>query len=96
MVILTVRKFISSTVPTYMAEMGIMKEQRGPEVAIQCAWLITGIAIAYWIDFGFTRTQHQISWVRILRQLLPLRRHAADIEQSASPLHSRLSLLSSP
>ncbi|PMD54417.1 putative sugar transporter STL1 [Hyaloscypha bicolor E] len=54
--------FISSTVPTYMAEMGIMKEQRGPEVAIQCAWLITGIAIAYWIDFGFTRTQHQISW----------------------------------
>jgi hypothetical protein len=46
-----------------MAEMGITKEQRGPEVAIQCAWLITGIAIAYWIDFGFTRTQHQISWV---------------------------------
>jgi len=30
-----------------MGEMGITKEKRGLEVAIQCAWLITGIAIAY-------------------------------------------------
>ncbi|KAL7904433.1 putative sugar transporter STL1 [Trichoderma velutinum] len=53
---------ISSTVPTYMAEMGIESSQRGPEVAKQCAWLITGIAIAYWIDFGFTRMDNQLSW----------------------------------
>jgi hypothetical protein len=43
--------------------MSITAVQRGPEVAVQCAWLITGIAIAYWIDFGFTRTTSQVSWV---------------------------------
>lgn len=29
--------------------MGTEASQRGPEVAKQCAWLITGIAIAYWV-----------------------------------------------
>ncbi|KAG0645448.1 Sugar transporter STL1 [Hyphodiscus hymeniophilus] len=54
--------FISSTVPTYMAEMSIESKERGPEVAVQCVWLISGIAVAYWIDFGFTRLDTQISW----------------------------------
>lgn len=29
--------------------MGTEASQRGPEVAKQCAWLITGIAVAYWV-----------------------------------------------
>jgi len=31
-----------------MAEMSIENKERGPEVAIQCSYLIFGIAIAYW------------------------------------------------
>jgi hypothetical protein len=49
-----------------MAEMSIESKERGPEVAIQCSWLITGIAIAYWVDFGFLQLNggngNQISW----------------------------------
>jgi hypothetical protein len=44
--------------------MSIDSKERGPEVAVQCAWLISGIAVAYLIDFGFTRLDSQISWVR--------------------------------
>ncbi|KHN98993.1 General substrate transporter [Metarhizium album ARSEF 1941] len=54
--------FISCTVPTYMAEMSINPKQRGPEIAIQCAVLISGIALAYWVAFGFTRMDNQLSW----------------------------------
>lgn len=36
--------FISCTVPTYMAEMSITSKERGPEVAVQCIWLISGVA----------------------------------------------------
>ncbi|KNG48354.1 sugar transporter stl1 [Stemphylium lycopersici] len=54
--------FISCTVPTYMAEMSIEAAQRGPEVAFTCCLLISGIPIAYWIDFGFTRMTNQVSW----------------------------------
>lgn len=54
--------FISCTVPTYMAEMSIESKERGPEVAVQCVWLISGVALAYWVDFGFTRLDSQISW----------------------------------
>lgn len=31
-----------------MAEMSIESGERGPEVAIQCIYLINGAAIAYW------------------------------------------------
>ena len=55
--------FISCSVPTYMAEMSIDSKERGPEVAVQCVWLISGVALAYWIDFGFTRMTNQVSWV---------------------------------
>lgn len=54
--------FISSSSPTYMAEMSITASERGPEVAQQCSWLIFGIAVAYWIDYGFVQLNSQISW----------------------------------
>lgn len=54
--------FISCTVPTYMAEMSIDPKERGPEVAFTCCLLITGIPIAYWLDYGFTRMTNQVSW----------------------------------
>ncbi len=54
--------FISCSVPTYMAEMSIDSKERGPEVAIQCIWLICGVALAYWFDFAFTRMDNQVSW----------------------------------
>jgi hypothetical protein len=44
------------------AEMSIDSKERGPEVAVQCVWLISGVALAYWIDFGFTRMSNQVSW----------------------------------
>lgn len=46
---------IASAVPTYMAEMSLEAKERGPEVSYQLALLITGIPIAYWIDFGFVQ-----------------------------------------
>ena len=54
--------FISCTVPTYMAEMSVEAKERGPEVAFTCCLLISGIPIAYWIDFAFTRMDNQASW----------------------------------
>jgi len=54
--------FISCSVPTYMAEMSIESKERGPEVAIQCGFLISGCALAYWLDFAFTRMTNQVSW----------------------------------
>lgn len=53
---------ISCTIPTYMSEMSIESKERGPEVAIQCIWLISGVALGYWMDFGFTRMTNQVSW----------------------------------
>ncbi|KAH6632880.1 general substrate transporter [Boeremia exigua] len=54
--------FISCTIPTYQVEMSTETEGRGPNVAVTCVWLVSGAAIAYWIDFGFTRMTNQISW----------------------------------
>ncbi|KAJ6092307.1 hypothetical protein N7467_004276 [Penicillium canescens] len=54
--------FISCAVPTYMAEMSITEKERGPEVAFQCIFLVSGCAFAYWVDFGFTRLDNQFSW----------------------------------
>lgn len=52
--------FISCSVPTYMAEMSIESKERGPEVSIQCIWLISGVALAYWIDFGVAQSTMQL------------------------------------
>lgn len=46
--------------------MSITTKQRGPEVGLQCIFLVGGCAVAYWVDFGFTRMDNQISWVRSL------------------------------
>lgn len=53
---------ISATVSTYMSEVSIDKKERGPQVAIQCIYLINGVALAYWVDFGFNRLNMQVSW----------------------------------
>ncbi|KAF5636946.1 sugar transporter STL1 [Fusarium sp. NRRL 25303] len=54
--------FISCSIPTYQAEMSTEQEERGPAVAVTCVFLVAGAALAYWIDFGFTRMGNQISW----------------------------------
>jgi hypothetical protein len=56
-------QFISCAIPTYQAEMSTRVEERGPDVAVTCIFLVSGAAIAYWVDFGFTRMSNQISWV---------------------------------
>ncbi|CAK3991548.1 MFS general substrate transporter [Lecanosticta acicola] len=53
---------ISATVPTYMSETTIKTSQRGPQVAIQCVYLIWGVALAYWVDLGMTQLDSQASW----------------------------------
>ncbi|KAL2112381.1 hypothetical protein VUR80DRAFT_7736 [Thermomyces stellatus] len=54
--------FISCSIPTYQAEMGTENIERGPHVAVTCCFLVSGAAIAYWVDFGFTRMDNQVSW----------------------------------
>ncbi|KAI9168090.1 substrate transporter [Paramyrothecium foliicola] len=54
--------FISCSIPTYQAEMALEDTQRGPDVAVTCIFLVSGAAVAYWVDFGFTRLTTQISW----------------------------------
>ncbi|KAJ5515018.1 Major facilitator superfamily domain general substrate transporter [Penicillium fimorum] len=44
------------------AEMSLTEKERGPEVAFQCIFLVSGCAFAYWVDFGFTRLVNQLSW----------------------------------
>ncbi|RFU34871.1 hypothetical protein B7463_g1442, partial [Scytalidium lignicola] len=53
---------VSSTVPMYLAEMSTEAKERGPQVAVTCALLISGVALAYWIDLGFTQLDSQVSW----------------------------------
>lgn len=53
---------ISCAVLTYMSEMSITKSERGLEAANQSIWLIGGVALAYWLDFGFTQMDNQVSW----------------------------------
>lgn len=43
--------------------MSIEARERGPEVAINCSALLLGVALSYWVSFGFTRMTNQISWV---------------------------------
>ncbi|KAJ5987925.1 hypothetical protein N7481_003135 [Penicillium waksmanii] len=44
------------------SEMSIEARERGPEVAINCSALLLGVALSYWVSFGFTRMTNQISW----------------------------------
>lgn len=43
--------------------MSIEVKERGPDVAYMCIYLVGGCAFAYWLDFGFTRMDNQLSWV---------------------------------
>ncbi|KAF2636797.1 MFS transporter [Massarina eburnea CBS 473.64] len=53
---------ISSAVPTYLSETGTEIGDRGPANALNAALLISGVPLAYWIDFGFTKMYTQASW----------------------------------
>ncbi|KAF2149098.1 putative sugar transporter STL1 [Myriangium duriaei CBS 260.36] len=54
---------IASAVPTYMAEMSLEARERGPEVSYQLALLITGVALAYWVDLGFVQGLDKHPWL---------------------------------
>lgn len=54
---------IASAVPTYMAEMSLEAGERGPEVSYQLALLISGVALAYWIDLGFVQGLEANPWL---------------------------------
>lgn len=54
---------IASAVPTYMAEMSLEARERGPEVSYQLALLITGVALAYWVDLGFVSGLDKHPWL---------------------------------
>lgn len=53
---------VSCSVITYMSEMSIHNYDRGKAAATLNIWLIGGVALAYWLDFGFTRMENQASW----------------------------------
>lgn len=53
---------ISSAVPTYLAETGSEIGDRGPANAFNAILLITGVPIAYWVDYGFIQMDNQASW----------------------------------
>ncbi|KAF2224501.1 putative sugar transporter STL1 [Elsinoe ampelina] len=54
---------IASAVPTYMAEMSLEAKERGPEISYQGALLITGVALAYWVDLGFVQGLEEHPWL---------------------------------
>ena len=45
-----------------MSETGIEIGDRGPANAFNAILLITGVPIAYWVDYGFTKMNNQASW----------------------------------
>lgn len=53
---------ISSSVPTYLNECGSKITDRGPANALSAMFVISGVPIAYWLDYGFVQWHHQASW----------------------------------
>ncbi|SMY18999.1 unnamed protein product [Zymoseptoria tritici ST99CH_1A5] len=53
---------ISSAVPTYLSETGVEIGDRGPANALNAILLISGVPLAYWVDYGFTMMDTQASW----------------------------------
>lgn len=43
--------------------MSLTAKERGPEVSYQLALLITGIALAYWVDLGFVQGLDEHIWL---------------------------------
>ena len=46
-----------------MAEMSLEANQRGPEISYQLALLISGVALAYWVDLGFVQGLGAHPWL---------------------------------
>lgn len=53
---------ISSAVPTYLAETGSEIGDRGPANAFNAILLISGVPLAYWVDYGFVHWHASASW----------------------------------
>jgi len=53
---------ISSAVPIYLTGTGVEIGDRGPANAFNAILLISGVPVAYWIDYGFTKMNSQASW----------------------------------
>ncbi|OAA65316.1 MFS transporter [Niveomyces insectorum RCEF 264] len=53
---------ISSAVPIYLSECGSKAHDRGPANCINAMFLMGGVPIAYWIDYGFVHWYAQASW----------------------------------
>ncbi|KAF2098490.1 MFS transporter [Rhizodiscina lignyota] len=53
---------ISAAVPSYLSETGGEIADRGPANALNGIFLISGVPIAYWIDYGFVHWNAQASW----------------------------------
>ena len=62
---------ISSQTNRCQSEISTDARGRGHEVSINCSSLLFGVALSYWVSFGFTRMTNQISWVSILGLLPP-------------------------
>ena len=43
--------------------MSLEARERGPEVSYQLALLITGVALAYWVDLGFVQGLDRHPWL---------------------------------
>lgn len=56
---------ISSAVPTYLSETGMEIGDRGPANAINAILLISGVPLAYWIDYGFVQYNTDWSWRQV-------------------------------
>ena len=55
----------SSAVPTYLSETGVEIGDRGPANAFNAILLISGVPIAYWVDYGCTKSNEQCMTKRL-------------------------------
>ncbi|ETN41003.1 uncharacterized protein HMPREF1541_02935 [Cyphellophora europaea CBS 101466] len=53
---------ISCSIPTYLNECGSKIHDRGPANALNAMFLIGGVPLAYWVDYGFVHWYTQASW----------------------------------
>lgn len=66
--------------------MSIEAQERGPEVAINCSALLLGVALSYWISFGFTRMTNQVSWVSLTPSTTVYPRQANPVLHQRMPI----------
>ena len=53
---------ISCSIPTYLNECVSKIHDRGPANALNAMFLIGGVPLAYWVDYGFVHWYTQASW----------------------------------